>query len=359
LRRSTAALDWPHESEIDAEGGAAVPLSQVWRAGSRESSVSLQAAGPRREGQVHSGDTLAARYASFVKLPHTLFALPFAGVGAVLASYTHPDRLRPLTLLWILIAFTAARFAAMGFNRIVDRHWDASNPRTAARELPTGRLTLFQARTSVLFASIVFIVAAALLNPLCGMLAPIALGWVFFYSYTKRFTAWAHHVLGIALGIAPAGAYLALSARWTEPWFALPVLVAGVMFWVGGFDIIYALQDEAFDRAQGLHSVPARQGARRALTLARASHVAAVMAFLLIGALDLFPVGPLYLVGVAVMAALLLHEHLLVRSAADQPLDLPRIDRAFFRTNIAVSTSLFAFTLADRIAVAAGLWSAG
>src|SRR5690606_5851764 len=218
----------------------------------------------RTEGQVFSGESLAARYASFVKLPHTLFALPFAGVGAVLASYEHASRLSVATAVWIVIAFTAARFAAMGFNRIVDRRWDALNPRTAGRELPSGRLTLNQAWAAVVTASAIFIAAAWLLNPLCGMLSPIALAWIFFYSYGKRFTAGAHHILGLALGIAPVGAFLAVSGTWPEPWYGLPLLAAAVMFWVAGFDVIYAVQALAFDRSHGLHSIPAKLGARSA-----------------------------------------------------------------------------------------------
>jgi 4-hydroxybenzoate polyprenyltransferase len=308
-----------------------------------------------REGQTFAGGSLAARYASFVKLPHTLFALPFAGVGAVLASHRHPERVNATTLFWIVLAFTAARFAAMGFNRIVDREYDALNPRTRLRELPSGRLTLAQAGAAVAAASMVFVLAAWMLNPLCGALAPVALAWIFFYSYTKRFTRWAHLVLGLSLAIAPVGAYLAIAGAWPQPWYAPVVLALGVMFWVSGFDIIYALQDIEFDRRTGLHSVAARYGERKALALARAAHLAAVAAFLSLALFQLFPVHGFYLGGVAVMAGLLVYEHRVVRSGGG-PLDLPRIDRAFFRANIAVSTSFFAFTLFDRIArgIAAG-----
>ncbi len=306
----------------------------------------------RTEGQVLEGESLAARYASFVKLPHTLFALPFAGVGALLASYEFAGRLTWWTGLWIVIAFTAARFAAMGFNRIVDRHWDALNPRTARRELPSGRLTLAQARIAVALAAVVFVGAAWLLNPLCGMLSPLALLWIFFYSYGKRFTAAAHHILGLALGIAPVGAYLAVSGTWPEPWYALPLLAAAVMFWVAGFDVIYAVQDLDFDRTHGLHSIPARIGARGAFALARLFHALAAALFLALGAFGLFPVGRIYLAGVAVVVLLLLHEHRAVRGAERGTLDLATVDRAFFQTNVAVSMTIFLFTLADRLAVA-------
>lgn len=302
-----------------------------------------------REGQVFHGASLAARYASFVKLPHTFFALPFAGVGVVLATHAPQARVTPLTLLWILVAFTAARFAAMGFNRIVDRRWDALNPRTAARELPSGRLSVAQAGTAVLAAAVVFVAAAWLLNPLCGMLAPIALGWVFFYSYTKRFTRWAHHVLGLALGIAPAGAYLAVTGAWPTPGYALPVLSAAVMFWVAGFDIIYAVQDIEFDRAHALHSIPVRHGPVRALRLAALCHLIALLLFLSVHAARLFPVGDVYLLGVLVMAGLLIHEHRVARVTDAAQLDLARIDRAFFRANIGVSFAIFTFTLLDRL----------
>lgn len=304
---------------------------------------------PVREGQTYQGASLASRYASFVKLPHTLFALPFAGVGAVLASYRYPDRITVTTLVWIVVAFTAARFAAMGFNRIVDRRLDALNPRTSGRELPAGRLTYGQAVVAVLLASVVFIGASWALNPLCGTLAPVALGWVFFYSYTKRFTAFAHTVLGMALGIAPAGAYLAVAGEWPDPWWSLPVLVLAVTLWVAGFDIIYALQDEAFDRQHGLRSVPAKVGAARSLVIARVCHIGSALMFLALALLDAFPVGVGYLAGVAVMTALLAYEHAVVRGAADGAIDLPRIDRAFFRTNVAVSTSLLIFTFVDRM----------
>jgi 4-hydroxybenzoate polyprenyltransferase len=302
-----------------------------------------------RERQTFGGASLTARYASFVKLPHTLFALPFAGVGAILASWQYGGNVTLESIGWIVLAFTAARFAAMGFNRIVDRRYDAANPRTAQRELPAGRLTLAQAVTAVLVAAMTFMVAAWMLNPLCGTLAPLALAWIFFYSYTKRFTAWAHYVLGLALGIAPAGAFLAVSGAWPQPWYALPVLAAAVMFWVAGFDVIYAIQDLDFDRRSGLHSIPARVGPEGALRRARAFHVIAFLLFAAIGVLELFPVGAFYFGGVIVMAGLLLYEHRLLGGVRPERLDLGRIDRAFFHANVGVSTSFFLCTLLDRV----------
>ena len=304
---------------------------------------------PGREGQTFAGDSRLAKYASFVKLPHTLFALPFAGVGALLATYEHPAGLSVRAALWIVVAFTAARFTAMGFNRIVDREQDALNPRTRLRELPSGRMSLREAWAAVLVAAAVFIFAAWQLNPLCGMLAPVALAWVCFYSWTKRFTVAAHLVLGLSLGIAPAGAYLAVAGAWPAPWYGLPLLAAAVMCWVAGFDIIYALQDEDFDRAHGLHSIPARLGARRALVVARLLHLGAVTLFFLPWALRTFPVGWAYLGGVGVMAVLLHFAHASLRGVDAGALDLKRIDRAFFHTNVGVSTSFFVLTLVDRL----------
>lgn len=302
-----------------------------------------------REGQTFDGGSLAARYASFVKLPHTLFALPFAGVGAVLASWEYGANLTFEAAGWIILAFTAARFAAMGFNRIVDRRYDALNPRTARRELPAGTLSLAQAVTAVVAAAVIFVVAAFMLNPLCGLLAPVALAWIFFYSYTKRFTMWAHHVLGAALGIAPAGAFLAVSGVWPEPWYVLPVLAAAVMFWVAGFDVIYALQDVEFDRTHGLHSIPARVGAKGALGRARAFHG---LSFLLFGSIlgfGMLPVGPFYGAALLIMAGLLVYEHRLIGGSDPAAIDLGRIDRAFFHANVGVSMSFFAFTVLDRV----------
>lgn len=295
-----------------------------------------------REGQTFAGRSPFVRYANFVKLPHTLFALPFALVGAVLAS-RHVDA-SPLVLLWITVAFTAARFAAMGFNRIADRRLDAMNPRTRARELPIGTISLTEAYVSVTAASAVFIAAAWQLNPLCFVLSPVALAWVFFYSYTKRFTTWSHLVLGLGLAIAPVGGYLAVTGAWSEPWWMLAALAAAVATWVAGFDVLYALQDVEFDRQHGLYSVPAALGERGALIAARALHGLTVLALVLagIGA----GVGALYWAGVVVVAALLAYEHSLVRAG-----DLSRLDAAFFTMNGVISITFFAFVLLERALV--------
>jgi 4-hydroxybenzoate polyprenyltransferase len=293
-----------------------------------------------REGQTFDGGSRLVRYINFVKLPHTVFALPFALVGATLASYTHG--VTPATLGWIVLAFTAARFAAMGFNRIVDRQIDARNPRTSKRELPAGLLGVREASLAVLVACVVFVIAAWKLNPLCAMLSPIALGWVLWYSYTKRFTHWSHIVLGVGLAIAPVGGYLAVSGAWSTPWWMLIGLAAGVSSWTAGFDILYALQDEEFDRAERLHSVPVVFGRRGALAIARALHVLTIASLAAVGAA--VPVGWLYAAGVVVAAALLLYEHSLVRGD-----DLSRLDAAFFTMNGVISLTFFGFVLAERL----------
>jgi 4-hydroxybenzoate polyprenyltransferase len=252
-----------------------------------------------------------------IRFSHSVFALPFALASASLAARGSGVTARQV--LWIVVAMVAARSAAMGFNRLVDRALDARNPRTASRELPKGVLS---AREVVLFVTVsaaVFVLAASMLNPLCLALSPVALAIVFGYSYTKRFTAASHFVLGLSLSVAPVGAWLAVTGRLD----AVPlVLAAAVLLWVAGFDTIYACQDADFDRAAGLHSIPARAGVPRALALARAMHVAAVL--LLAALFWLAPLHPVYLAGVAAVAAILAWEHTLVR-----PGDLSRVMQAF------------------------------
>ena len=293
-----------------------------------------------REGQTFAGRTAFVRYANLVKLPHTLFALPFALVGVVLASYVKGVTVG--AILWVALAFASARFAAMAFNRIVDRRLDALNPRTASREIPAGLVTVRGATAGVVVASALFVVSAWRLNPLCLALSPLALAWVLGYSYTKRFTRWAHLVLGLGLGIAPVGGYLAVTGAWSDPWWMLPVLAAAVMTWVAGFDVLYALQDIAFDRDTGLHSIPAALGEHHALTVARALHAGTVAALAAVG--SAVGAGPLYWAGVVVVAGLLLFEHSLVR--AD---DLSRLDAAFFTMNGIISVTFFGFVLAERL----------
>jgi 4-hydroxybenzoate polyprenyltransferase len=293
-----------------------------------------------REGQTLGGDSLLVRYANFVKLPHTLFALPFALLGVVTASWRYPVTWR--VVLLVVVAFTAARFVAMGFNRIVDRELDARNPRTRARELPSGRLTLGQAWAGVAVAAAVFLWAARVLNPLCFALSPFALAWVMAYSYTKRFTNWSHLWLGASLAIAPAGGYLAVAGAWSFPWWVLPMVALAVSCWVAGFDIFYALQDEQFDRALGLRSAIVRLGVPRGILAAKLLHAVAILALAGFGAGA--RLGWLYYLGVAIGAVIIAWEHHLVR-----PGDLSRLDAAFFTANGIVSIVVFLGALGDRL----------
>jgi 4-hydroxybenzoate polyprenyltransferase len=298
-----------------------------------------------RDGQTLAGASRWISYVNFVKLPHTVFMLPFAMVGVTLGSYVAP--VTTPKLLWIVLAFTSARFAAMGFNRIVDREFDARNPRTARRELPTGALGLVEAKVAVVVASAVFVLAAGSLSRICLVLSPLALGWIFFYSYTKRFTRWSHLVLGVGLAIAPAGGYLAIAGRWSEPAWVLAVLALAVATWSGGFDILYALQDVAFDRAHSLYSLPAAVGERRAVGVARGLHIVTVVALALVGAGT--HAGWLYAAGVVIVAALLLYEHSLVH-----PDDLSRLDAAFFTMNGVISVVFLVFVVAERLVAGLG-----
>lgn len=292
------------------------------------------------DGQLLRGASLPVRLANFVKLPHTVFALPFALVGVLFASAQAPVSVARLG--WVLLAFTSARFAAMAFNRLVDRDVDAVNPRTAMRELPQGTLTVGQARASVLLASVVFIGATAMINRLCLALSPFALGWVLAYSYTKRFTRWSHLWLGLGLSIAPVGGYLAVTGAWSTPWWLLCLLATGVLCWSGGFDMIYALQDAEFDRSNGLHSVPSTFGVHGAIRIARALHLVAITAFAFVVASHPLGGGPAMVQwalwsGVALVSLLLLWEHRLVRAH-----DLSRIDAAFFTMNGVISMTFLA-----------------
>jgi 4-hydroxybenzoate polyprenyltransferase len=296
--------------------------------------------GRAQEGQTFGGTSRFIAFVNLVRLPHTVFALPFALIGVVLASYRH--RLRLADIGWVVLAFTAARFAAMAFNRIVDRHIDAQNPRTAMRELPRGVLSVQAAWVSVVVSIGVFLVCAAALNPLCLYLSPLAVLWVLGYSFTKRFTRWSHLVLGAGLGIAPVGGYLAVAGSWSRPWWLLVALATAVTTWVGGFDILYALPDEGFDRAHALHSIPAAVGERWAIYIARGLHVVTIVALALTGLGA--HLGVLYWCGLVVAAAILAYEHSLVH-----PGNLSKLDAAFFMMNGMLSITLLFFVLAERI----------
>jgi 4-hydroxybenzoate polyprenyltransferase len=295
---------------------------------------------PAREGQTFPGESLLVRYVNFVKLPHTLFALPFALLGVLAASRL--ERVTTRTVLLVVVAFSAARWAAMGFNRVADLRFDTLNPRTRNRELPRGALTLGQAWSSIIAAMAIFVLAAWLLNPLCLLLSPLALAWVLIYSLSKRFTWWPHLWLGMSLAMAPVGGYLAVTGRWSHPaWLLLAVTVA-VATWVAGFDIFYALPDAGFDLGQGLRSAVVRLGERRAILLAKLLHGVTVPALALFGWGAGF--GPWYFAGLVVAGAILLYEHRLVH-----PGDLTRLDAAFFTMNGVMSITVFAFALADRV----------
>ncbi|MGE0442192.1 MAG: UbiA-like polyprenyltransferase [Gemmatimonadales bacterium] len=294
----------------------------------------------RREGQTLEGESLLARYYNFVKLPHTLFALPFALLGVLAASLRQPIRWQ--TVLLVVVAFSAARWVAMGFNRIVDREYDARNPRTRNRELPRGALSVGQAWASVIVAGIVFVAAAGSLNRLCLWLSPVALGWVMTYSLAKRFTWWPHLWLGMSLAIAPVGGYLAVTGSWSDPWWLLLAITAGVATWVAGFDMFYALPDEAFDRGEGLRSAVVFLGERRAILVAKLLHGVTIPALGVFGYFAGF--GFWYFAGLAVAAAILAYEHHLVK-----PGDLSRLDPAFFTMNGVMSLTVFGFALLDRL----------
>jgi 4-hydroxybenzoate polyprenyltransferase len=292
------------------------------------------------EGQTLAGESLLIRYANFVRLPHTIFALPFALLGVVVASYRSPVTWRAIGL--VVVAFTCARFVALGVNRIADRELDAKNPRTRARELPSGRLTLRQAWLAVALAAALFLWSAWALNPLCFALAPVALVFISGYSYAKRFTHWSHLWLGLADGIAMPAGYLAVTGRWSEPWWLLPVGALVVTLWVGGFDVFYALQDEEFDRAERLKSLVVRHGSARAILAAKLLHGLALVALVAFGAGA--GLGWAFYTGVVIGAGLIAYEHHLVK-----PGDLSRLDAAFFTANGIVSVVVFLGALVDRM----------
>jgi 4-hydroxybenzoate polyprenyltransferase len=277
-------------------------------------------------------------YGRMIKFSHSVFALPFALASAAVAA---DGRVPWRELPWIVVAMIGARSAAMGFNRLADQAIDARNPRTAGRELPRGVLSRGEVWAFVGLSALALVGAAAMLNPLCLLLSPVALLVVLGYSYTKRFTSLSHLVLGLALSIAPVGAWLAVRGRLD----VVPVLLAlAVLCWVAGFDTIYSCQDVDFDRREGLRSLPALLGIRRALTVSRVLHVAAVI--LLAALYTRAPLHPLYLAGVGAVAALLVYEHSLVSAE-----DLTRVDAAFFTVNGWISVGYLVFTvLALRLA---------
>lgn len=272
-----------------------------------------------------------------IKWEHSVFALPFALCGAMLAAGGWPAGRQ---VAWIIVAMVAARSAAMAFNRLADAELDAANPRTRTRAIPAGALSRQFVGSFVVVSCALLVLAAAQLNRLALYLSPVALAVVLLYSYTKRFTRWSHLVLGFALGMAPAAAWIAIRGSLD---LRILILTAAVTLWVSGFDILYSCQDYDFDRGAGLHSIPKAFGIRRALWMARALHLATLALLGLV--VFSFGLGMLAAVGVGVVALLLLWEHRLV--SAD---DLSRLDAAFFTMNGVISIVFFIFVAADLLA---------
>lgn len=276
-------------------------------------------------------------YLSLIKFSHTVFALPFAIIGFFLAVKTGEAEFSVQKFVMVLLCMVFARSAAMGFNRYIDRKFDEKNPRTAVREIPAGIISANAALWFVIICSIAFVICTYFINPLCFYLSPVALLVVLGYSYTKRFTPLCHLVLGLGLSLAPIGSYLALTARFDM----LPLIYSAIVFlWVGGFDIMYALQDEAFDRSQGLKSIPVYLGTKKALRLSEVLHF--VVAVLVVWSYVAGGFGWLYLAGAAVFIGLLWYQHSIVK-----PDDLSRINLAFGTTNGIASVVFCVFTLTD------------
>lgn len=277
-----------------------------------------------------------ADYLRLIKFSHSIFALPFAFTGALIAAEGIPTLKQ---LLWITVAMVGARTGAMGLNRIIDRKIDASNPRTKDRELPRGIIKTWEASVFTVLAIALFLLAAYKLNPLCFKLSPLVILVIFIYPYTKRFTSLSHLILGLALSLAPLGAWIAIKGDIDLR--ILPLSFA-VMLWVAGFDIFYALQDVEFDRTYGLYSIPARVGIDASLWLARLFHIITIV--LLLSLIPIFDLKGFYLLGILIAGGLLVYEHLLVK-----PSDLSRLDMAFFNMNGYISITVFVFTLMNYV----------
>ncbi len=274
-------------------------------------------------------------FGRMIKFSHTIFALPFALSSAVMASKFHA--LTWEKVIWIVFAMIGARSAAMGFNRIADVRYDSQNPRTANREIPRGIVSIFQAWIFVILSSALLVFSSYMLNDLCFKLSPLALFIVFFYSYTKRFTSLAHFFLGIALGVAPLGAWMAIGGEWSWPAF---LLGCGVVAWVAGFDIIYACQDYEFDKHQNLFSIPKTFGISASLWISRICHILAVVILLVLG--FWLTLSWAYYAGIVLIGLLLLYEQQLVRAN-----DLSKVNMAFFNMNGVISLIYFIATSLD------------
>ncbi|MBA4374134.1 MAG: 4-hydroxybenzoate octaprenyltransferase [Thermodesulfovibrio sp.] len=276
-------------------------------------------------------------YLRMIKFSHSIFALPFALTSALIAAGGIPSLKQ---IFWIVVAMVGARSGAMGLNRVIDRQIDGANPRTANREIPRGVISVWETVVFVILSFAFLILAAYMLNPLCLMLSPLAIAVLFVYSYTKRFTWAAHFVLGLAISAAPLGAWVAVRGSF-DPGI-LP-LALSVIFWLAGFDVLYALQDLDFDRSHGLYSIPQRFGVTKSLYLARTLHL---LSFLLLGTTGLiFRLGLFFWAGLVIVAGLFIYEHSLVRQG-----DLTKLDMAFFNMNGYISMTVFLFTLADFVA---------
>lgn len=273
-------------------------------------------------------------FLEMIKFSHTIFALPFALTGALLAAGGIPTARQTI---WIVLAMVGARTAAMAMNRLIDAEIDARNPRTAGRAIPAGLLGSGMTLFFIIASTALMLFSAAMLNPLCLKLSPIALFFLILYSYCKRFTALAHVVLGICLAAAPIGAWAAIRGQ-----IEAPALVLGgvVLFWVAGFDILYALQDREFDKSAGLHSIPVLLGVDGSLWTARIFHL--VMIGLLLGLFSIMHLGSLFMVGILVVAGMLLYEHWLLRDG-----NLDKLDAAFFNMNGYISVAILLFTVAE------------
>lgn len=282
------------------------------------------------------------KYLSLIKFSHTIFALPFALIGFSLAIYSGKAQFHLLTFILVVACMVFARSAAMAFNRFIDRRFDANNPRTAVREIPAGQISANAALLFVITCSLFFIWCAWLINPLCFYLSPVALLVILGYSYTKRFTPLCHLVLGLGLSLAPIGAYMAL----TESFAVLPIVIGALVFcWVSGFDIIYALQDEAFDRSQNLNSIPVLLGTAKALKVSKLLHT--ITALLIVAIYFLGHFAWLYACGGILFIALLWYQHRLVK-----PNDLSRVNLAFGTTNGIASVIFCLFVCADMFLLA-------
>lgn len=274
-------------------------------------------------------------FGRLVRFSHTLFAMPFALTSVVLVSFS--NRVTLLKFFWIIVAMVAARSAAMGFNRIADREYDAKNPRTKNRELPTRQISLREASAFVVLASLFLVFAAHELNSLCFYLSPVALAVVFFYSFTKRFTWLSHIFLGLGMGLAPVGAWLGVAGQFS----IVPIILGlAVVAWGAGFDIIYSCQDLDYDDKVNLYSMPRSLGVRRALAISSILHF--VSFILLVSLRFMLPLGNIYILGLALVGMMLIYQHRVVR-----PDDLDKINFAFFNLNAYLSVGLFVFTFID------------